>query len=404
MTVTGRLLSGLQQRAVYASDVWGAWARGDDLPVSTSAAGVQVSQDKALRLSTAWACIRMLSEDVATLPVQTFTRDGDTRREVAKPRWMVAPNAEATWVEVIQQSMTGLLTDGNAALEVVRDRFAEPVELWPLDPRTVDLRRNSAGRPEFQITPETGSSYTLPWERMLYIRGFMLPGSTKGLSPIAYARETIGLGLASEQFGARFFGQGAQPGGVIEIPAGATQEQIDQLVSNWKKHHQGLRNSHEPGVLTGGATWQSVTIPPDDAQFLETRKFSVEEVARFYRVPLHKVNQLDRSTFSNIEQQAIEYVVDGVRPWLVRLESVFNALLRPGVFPKWNVEGLLRGDTKSRYEAYQIAHGGPWMSADEIRAKEDQNPIGAARGGDVILQPLNMAPLGTDPTEGNDDA
>lgn len=391
MTIARHLLS-TAKRAVYASDVWANWAQGNgDMPTRNTAAGIEVSRDRALRQSAVFACVRLLSEDVATLPIQTFTRDGDRRRPVPRPQWMKRPNPEFTWVEVVQQMMAGLLLDGNGPLEVVRDRFQEPMEVWALDPQTVTPQRNSAGRPEFLVTPHDGSSYTLPWENLLYVRGFTLPGRSQGLSPIAYARETVGEGIAAQQFGAKFFGQGAYAGGVVEFPGNATEPQIKAFLDLWKQHHQGVQNAHQPGVLTGGASWKQVSIPPEDAQFIESRRFSVNEIARFYRVPPHKIGDLERATFSNIEQQAIEYVVDSLRPWLVRLEATLTALLAPGVFPKWNVEGLLRGDTPARYAAYTQARTAGWMSVNEIRALEDLNPV---KDGDSYLQPLNMGPLG----------
>lgn len=395
MTIARSLLSA-SQRAVYASDVWNRWAAGGDLPSSSTAAGVTVTREAALRTSAVFACVRLLSEDVATLPVQTFRRDGARRRPVPRPPWMSRPNPEFTWVEVMQQAMAGLLTDGNGPIEIVRDRFAEPVELWPRDPQTVHMERDGSGNPLWRVVPHSGQSYTLPWENLLYLRGFTLPGQSKGLSPIGFARETIGEGAAAQQFGAKFFGQGAYAGGVIEFPGEATQEQVDEFIANWKRHHQGTQNAHKPGVLTGGASWRQVSIPPQDAQFIESRKFSVNEIARFYRVPPHKIGDLERATFSNIEQQAIEYVVDSLRPWLVRLEATLTALLPPGVFPKWNVEGLLRGDTLARYQAYTQARTAGWMSVNEIRALEDLNPVA---NGDSYIQPLNYGPLGSNPLE-----
>ena len=359
-----------------------------------------VTRESALRTSAVFACVRLLSEDIATLPVQTFVRDGARRRPVERPQWMRFPNSEFTWVEVIQQAMAGVLTDGNGPIEVTRDRVGEPVELWVRDPQTVNMRRRSDGRPEWVVMPHDAASYTLPWENLLYLRGFTLPGQMKGLSPIGFARETIGEGAAAQKFGAKFFGQGAYAGGVIEFPGDATQEQVDEFITLWKQHHQGVQNAHQPGVLTGGAAWRQVSIPPQDAQFIESRKFSVTEIARFYRVPPHKIGDLERATFSNIEQQAIEYVVDSLRPWLVRLEATMTALLPGGVFPKWNVEGLLRGDTLARYQAYTQARTAGWMSVNEIRALEDLNPV---TNGDSFIQPLNYGPLGVNPLEQGDD-
>ncbi len=404
MTIVRTLLDG-SKRAVYASDVWSRWARGGDMPGSGTSAGIEVSRDKALRMGAVWSCVRLLSEDVATLPVQTFTRSGDTRSEVPKPVWMRRPNAEFTWTEVVQQLMTGLLTDGNGPWEVVRDRSTRPVEVWPRDPQTVEAERDSSGRARFRVIPRDGAtSYTVEPENMLYVRGFTLPGALRGLSPISYARETIGEGIAAQQFGAKFFGQGAYAGGVIQFPGEATTAQVDEFIAMWKQHHQGVQNAHQPGVLTGGAQWQQVSIPPQDAQFIESRKFTRSEIAGMFRVPPHKIGDLERATFSNIEQQSIEYVVDSLRPWLVRLESAMNALLPTGQFVKWNVEGLLRGDTLARYQAYTQARTAGWMNVDEIRALEDLNPVPDGQG-QGFVQPLNMGPLGVNPLkEGEDDA
>lgn len=384
----------LETRAIRDNDLWGAWARGEldqaDLPGNLRA---------ALQLTTAWGCMRAVSEDVATLPVGAFERDGGARRRLVggdAPAWLFRPNPEFNWLETVEQTMYAVQGEGTAYLRIVRGtsgrRAGEPVELWALSPSRVTWEDGNGGRPQFRIRQRNGSGETVvPWEDMLVVRGPTLPGHRQGLSPVGMFRRTLGLGLAEEEHAFNLFSQSAYPGGVIEVPQAATIEQVRELLREWRKHHQGPSRSHLPGVLTAGAEWKQVSINPEDAQFLASRQFTVQEICRIFRVPPHMVQDLSDATYSNIEQQSLNYVTYSLRPWLSRLEAAFNAILPPGAFLKWNVEGLLRSDLESRTDAYRTAIEHGWMTANEIRALEEMNPIESDHG-ETYWRPLNTAP------------
>lgn len=395
MSILRRLLGGPEERALSYQDVWGA---GGPTVGGKSKAGIAVDPGKALSLSAAYACIRVLSEDVAALPLDTFAKAADRRLPAPTPRWLATPNPEITAFELFERLMGSLATHGNAYAHIVRDpEDGRPLELWPLDAGEVTPERDPDTRElRFKVGKGPQPEY-VPWPLMVHIRGLTAKGNDlKGISPIEKAREAIGLGLAAEEFGARFFANGAAAGGVLEVAGQLDDEMAARIARRWVKAHGGLGQSHLPAVLEGGAAWKPLTIPPDQAQFLETRKFQVAEVARFFRMPPHKIGDLERATFSNIEHQGIDYVVSTLRPWLVRIESALRWLLPPGQYARFNVAGLLRGDVQSRYTAYSQARAAGWMTVNEIRALEDLPPVAE---GDGLLQPLAMAPLGTDPTK-----
>lgn len=360
-----------------------------------TAAGVAVTQDSALRQITVVACQRIIAETVATLPVGVFRRDGQLVRREPTPAWMDQPNPDLDWVELIEDLLYGCLGDGNGIAQVVRagDRV---LELYPQDPQQVTLQRGKDRRLFYRMADGT------PWasESVLHVRAFRRPGSLRGISPIEKHRQALGLALAAEEFGAAFFGNSATANGVIETAAKLTREQAQILVDTFMRQHGGLAQAHKPGVLTEGATWKQVTIPPEHAQFIQTQQFSVSQIARMYRVAPHLVGDVERSTSwgTGIEEQNIAFVVYTLLPWIVRLERVLTRLHRPPAYPggvipldapyvKFNVEGLLRGSLKTRYEAYAIGRQWGWESANSVLALEDREPID---GGDTYLSPLNM--------------
>ncbi|HUR24003.1 MAG TPA: phage portal protein, partial [Acidimicrobiales bacterium] len=270
------------------------------------------------------------------------------------------------------------------------------VELWVVHPDHVKVTKRGAGR-VYEVWRGGQKAGEFTQDEVLHIRGFSMPGSLYGLSPIEYHRSAIGLSLAAEEYGARFFGHDATPGGVIEVPAGTSESALKQMAAKWRAKHQGLSNAHEPGFLLNGSKWQAVSIPNDSAQFLETRKMQVTEIARLFGVPAHKVGDMEHATFSNIEHQAIEFVQDCILPWLKCLEEAFNPLLgrgaapdmRTGAYVKWNVDGLLRGDSQSRAEFYNVMRNIGVYNADDILALEDRPPIPGGAG-QMYWRPLNM--------------
>lgn len=364
-----------------------------------SYAGTHVNERKALQVSAVMACVKILSETIASLPLPVYKklRPRGKERELDHPLYDILhdqANGEMTsftWREVMQ---VHLALWGNAYCEIEYDDMWYVKGLWPLMPdRTFPDRDRKSGQVVFRTTLPNGQGVTLPQERVLHIPGLGFDG-LKGLSPISMAREGIGLAMATEEYGARFFGNGAKPGGVLEHPGQLSDPARTNLRQSWNEMHRGLNNTHRIAILEEGMKYQQIGIPPEDAQFLETRKFQVTDIARIYRIPPHMIADLEKATFSNIEHQSIEFVVHAIRPWVVRWEQTMNwKLLTPKERKKFRIEfvieGLLRGDTKSRYEAYAVGRQNGWLSPNDILELENMNPI---PGGDKYLVPLNMIP------------
>ena len=269
--------------------------------------------------------------------------------------------------------------------------------MWPLRPDKVTIKRIN-GKLYYIYQSEGLGRFEFEHIDILHVKGMSLNG-VEGVSPITYAREAIGLGLAAEDFGSRFFANDARPGIVLEHPGALSDQAYKKLKKSWADKHGGLANKHKVAILEEGMKIHEIGIPPEDAQFLETRKFQVNEIARIFRIPPHMIGDLERSTFSNIEQQSLEFVIHTVRPWLVRWEQALNISLLPGeyrqkYFIEFLVDGLLRGDIKSRYEAYSIGRQNGWLSADDIRELENMNPLPDDMG-KIYLIPLNMIPINT---------
>lgn len=358
-----------------------------------------VTPETSLRIAAVYACVRLLSQTIAGLPRDVYRKVGKTRAELAAPAWVEQPNPGLNWFELIEQLVCSLLLWGNAYVILVRDEAGELVEVWPLNPAWVriDIR---GGRIVYTVIRK-GKVDEFSADEILHIRGLTLPGSAVGLSPIDHARVTLGLAGAAEEYGGRFFSNDATPGGVIEFPGSVGDPELKRIAREWKRAHQGRARAHEPGFLTGGAKYNPITIPNDAAQFIESRKFSVTEIGRWFGVQPHKIGDLERATFSNIEHQAIEYVTDGVQPWVARLEYAFRPLLGRGLAPdrrttaylKFNLSGLLRGDTAARANFYSVMRNLGILNADEIRALEDQEPIPGGLG-KAYWQPANMGVAG----------
>lgn len=396
----------VERRAIRDEDVWGPWAKGESESGNTYA-GKRVSQTTALQLGAVHACVTLISDSVASMPIDAVQRDGQRRRPIDKqPAWMRQPNPDDDGFSLVEALVTSLLLDGNGYAEVIVDRLGRVVELWPLNPRAVTaVRRNARREKVLDVQLENGRVVRdVPMYRpggpsgVLHFRAHRQAGSLKGASPIGRAKQAIGLGLVTEEYGARFFGQGTHAGGVIELEGKANPDVVKRLKDNWEEHHSKPGKFHRPGVLSDGAKWRQLTVTPDEAQFLETRGFQVGEIARFYRTPPHMVGDVERSTSwgTGIEEQGIGFVVYTLRSWIARLEGPLS-LLVPGTgstFVRFNVEGLLRGNTKGRYDAYAIARQWGWMSANDIRALEDLDPI---PGGDAYIVPMNMNPLDRPP-------
>lgn len=363
-----------------------------------SVSGVKVTKESAMKLGAMFACVKVLAETVSSLPLKVYKKTATGREPAEKhPLYRLlhySPNPEMGSMNYFEAAVGQVCTSGDHYGEIVFNGTT-PAEIWPLPQDKVQPRRDEKGRLYYHI--DVGSGYDLRSEKILHVRGFSLNGIT-GLNPIQYMRETIGLGLAGQEYASRFFSGDANPSGTLEVPAKLSDPAYKRLHDSISDGHEGLSKKHRFLLLEEGMKWNKISMSPEDAQLLESRKFTVEDVARFFRMPLHKIQSMDKATFSNIEQQAIEFVTDTIRPWLVRFEQEFWMKLIPeaekdSLYTKFMVEGLLRGDIKTRYEAYQIAKSNGIMNADEIREKEDMNEMPNGLG-KLYHVPLNWGVVG----------
>ena len=380
-----------EKRAIDASK----FGLGDDMWPSSTDAGVYVDKNSAMTLVSVYACVTLISDAISTMPVDNFRRTQDGRQPAPAPKWMLQPNVETSWPELVDRTLDSLLKTGNGCLMITaRDGLGFPSELWPLHPDDYKIRRDSARRKVYDVGGRTYRQFTAaqPDGQILQIMGHSADGLV-GMSPIDQARQAIGLGLATEKFGNKFFGNGSQLSGVVELPTGSnpTEKQLEDWRAMWRRKYSGLDNAFQPTVLANGATWKPITIPPDNAQFIETRRFTVAEVARLYRVPPHLIGDVERSTSwgTGIEEQNIGFVTFTLNPWIARLESAFSQLTPRGQYVKWNVNALLRGDAQGRANVYKAGIQDGWMNRNEARLKEDMEPVD---GLDGFLTPVQAQP------------
>ncbi len=377
------------------------------LGAPTSAAGVDVIPETAITLSTVWACVNILAQDVGTLPLHIYQRSMDAKGGVIKakafqhPLWDMlhnTPNPEMTSLTWRMTLMTHLGLWGNHYSQIIRDRLGRPLQLWPIHPQRVRVMRDIEGPDQpiyYLVSPMFGEPgiTKIAAEDMLHIKGLSMTGLV-GLSPVGAAREAIGLGLGAQEYGARFFSNDANPGGVLKYPHELSDKAYDRLKKSIEEQTRRLKDKHRMIILEDGAEWQQMSLPPEDAQFLTTRTFQISDVARYYRMPLYKLSENLNSRGSNVEQMAIEYVSNTLMPWCVNIEKeiefkLFSPADRADFEVSFDLDAQLRGDLDSRYKAYLIGRQWGWLSANDVRRKENLNPI---EGGDQYMVPLNMVP------------
>ena len=368
-----------------------------------------VNERTAMQTAAVYACIRVLSEAVASLPLQLYKYQGKGAVIADDhPLYDIlhsVPNAEMTSFVFRETLMSHLLLYGNAYAQIIRDSTGQIKELYPLLPDKMDVSRNEQGQIYYTYwrekdaanQQEKGGGVTLRYDEVLHVPGLSFDGLT-GYSPIALAKNVIGMAIATENYGASFFRNGATPGGILEHPGELNKDAPDQLRETWEGLFVG-QGAHRIAVLEGGMTYHAVGIPPDQAQFLETRRFQLNEIARIFRVPPHMIGDLERSTFSNIEQQALEFLKYSVDPWIKRWEQQMEkSLLTPAERKtheiRFNVDGLLRGDYMTRMRGFAIARQNGWVSANEIRSLDRQMPIAEEFGGDRFYINGNMVEMG----------
>ena len=359
-----------------------------------------VNERSAMQMTAVYACVRILSESIAGLPVHIYkykyTDSGSKEKAIKHPLYRLIhdePNPEMTSFVFRETLMTHLLLYGNAYAQIIRNGKGEVIALYPLMPNRMSVDRDDKGHLYYQYqmqdsdapTMKNGTVILKPSD-VLHVPGLGFDGLV-GYSPIAMTKNAIGLAIATEEYGAKFFANGATPGDILEYPG--TVKNPEAVRESWKKGFSG-NNSHKVAVLEEGMKYTPISISPNEAQFLETRKFQIDEIARIFRVPHHMVGDLEKSSFSNIEQQSLEFVKYTLEPWIVRWEQSINRALlseseKSAYFVKFDVDGLLRGDYQSRMNGYATARQNGWMSANDIRELENLNLIPPELGGDLYL-------------------
>ena len=369
--------------------------------------GKAVTERSAMQMTAVYSCVRILAEAVAGLPLNLYryTEDGGKEKAIDHPLYLLLhdePNPEMTSFVFRETLMTHLLLWGNAYAQVIRNGKGEVVALYPLMPNKMTVDRDERGqlyysyqRSNDEAIRSKGQTVILRPSDVLHIPGLGFDGLV-GYSPIAMAKNAIGMAIACEEYGAKFFANGAAPGGVLEHPG--TIKDPQRVRESWQSTFGGSGNANKIAVLEEGMKYTPIGISPEQAQFLETRKFQINEIARIFRVPPHMVGDLEKWSFSNIEQQSLEFVKYTLDPWVIRWEqSIQRTLLSQGekahYFVKFNLEGLLRGDYQSRMNGYATARQNGWMSANDIRELENLDRIPAEEGGDLYLINGNMLPL-----------
>lgn len=363
-----------------------------------SSSGVIVDAKSAMGLSAFRACTTLLAESVAQLPCELYLRDekGGRSRDIEHPCYDMIhsqPNKKDTSFEYYEQAQGCLGIEGNHIALIERDGAGYPTELIPIHPKKVQVMRGHDGMPYYKLLDYKDE--ILPMRMVHHIKAFSIDGFV-GLSPIETSADVLGLAMATEQHAAAVFRRGATMSGVIERPkessAISDQASVDRLLNKFADRHAGLRNMFSVALLQEGMTYKQLAMDNEKAQLLESRNFGVLEVCRLYRMPPHMIQQLDKATFSNIEHQGLQFVIYTLLPWVKRIEA---AMMRDLLLPKerktryieFNVSSLLRGDLKSRYDAYAVARQWGWLSVNDIRRLENMPPID---GGDRYLTPLNM--------------
>ncbi|MFM1525129.1 phage portal protein [Helcococcus bovis] len=363
-----------------------------------SSSGKRVNERTAMQMTAVYSCVRILSETLASLPLHVYeTTEVGNKKATSHSLYHLLhdePNPEMTSFIFRETLMTHLLLWGNAYAQIIRNGKGDVIGLYPLMPDKMKVDRDEHNTIFYEYQSGDGKKVLLTTQDVLHIPGLGFDGLV-GYSPIAMAKNAIGMSIAAEEYGAKFFSNGATPSGILEHPG--TVKNAESLRESWMRGFSGS-NSHKVAILEEGMKYTSISISPNEAQFLETRKFQINEIARIFRVPPHMVGDLEKSSFSNIEQQSLEFVKYTLDPWVIRFEQAINRRLlkeneKSTYYVKFNVDGLLRGDYQSRMNGYAVGRQNGWMSANDIRALENLDKIPKEEGGDLYLINGNMLPL-----------
>jgi len=385
----GRLLRSNEERAISYQSLF----LTDQMFTGATRSGVPMNSHEATKIGVVYAALRLITDSISTLPVDSYIRRGEQRFSHPRPDWLDYPEPDRGIgrIDHFQMVLMSLLIDGNAYVRKLYNDRGVLVALKVLDPLRIEPRMGADG----MIAYVWDSSRVLTHEEVLWIPDLLRPGSIKGISRVNELKEVLGISRALDDFSARYFGSGTLSSGIIEVPGDMTDEQAVRLKDQFEKNSKGLKNAHRPNILSGGAKFQRTTSDPQQSQLVESREFAVIEVARIFKIQpaLLGVMQAGSMSYASVEQQHIQFVTLTLRPYISKIEEQYSRLLPGDAFLKFNMEGLLRGDLASRYTAYSQGIQAGFLSINDIRALEDLPPIdsGSASVPRVPLANVDLA-------------
>jgi HK97 family phage portal protein len=378
-----------EKRAVSFQTVWGA---GDDL-ADLNQSGTLVNSETAFKITAVWSAVSLISDTISTLPLDAYIRrDGARGAFRPKPAWVSKPDLDQQPSAFWQSVIVSLLIDGNAFIRVFRSG-GQVVNLVPLNPHKVQIKRNGIGRVMFEVQ---GEKNLLSSEDVIFIADLVRPGDIRGMARVEALKDNLGLSIALESYAARFFSNSATPQGVIEFPGNLGAEQAENLRRGFDAAHRGLKRSHKTGVLSGGAQWKATGVDPEQSQLEMSRRLAVEDVARAFNIPNHMLGVQGSTAYASVEQDSIFFVQHTLRPIVQKLETAFSPLLNevPGgenAFLRFNLDGLLRGDSQARATSYSIGLQAGYYTVNDIRRLEDLTPMNDAVADEVRVPLANVA-------------
>jgi HK97 family phage portal protein len=380
-----------ETRAISFQTIWGS---GGDIELQNNS-GTYVTQDNVWKLAAITGAVNLIASSISTLPMEAWVRrDGQKLLMRPKPDWVSRPDISfVDRTPFISQIITSLMLDGNAFIRVFRDADGLPINLSVLNPTEIEVKKNPLGRIVFT---HTKSGETLGQDDVLHIvESLIQPGQVRGISRVTMLKDSLGLGMALEAYAQRWFGQGASGNYAITVPGALNQEQAKQMADSVDNRHGGWRKSSKTMVFHSGADIKDIGIDPEKSQSIEARRMFVEDVARIYSIPTHKLSLPGTNTYSSIEQTQIEFVTDTLRPYTALIENALSTLLQvypngQGAFLEFNMAALLRGDINSRATAASVAIQGGWLTINDVRQGEGLSKI---EGGDVLRVPLANVPI-----------
>lgn len=363
-----------EKRAISFQTVWGS---GDFVDVQ-SQSGTIVNSDTAMQLNAVFSAVSLISDTISTLPIDAYIRSQGARYPLRpRPVWVTKPDVDTTKEAFYGSAIVSLLLEGNVFIRVFRNRRGEIVDMKVLNPLDVEIKRNGQGRLIFNVT---GYERALTQDEVVFIPDVVKPGSIRGISRVEALKENFGLASALEKYAARFFGSGTQTSGVLEVPGNLTAEQAKSMQEAFDSRHRGWARAHKTAIITGGAQYKPTNVPNDQAQFLDSRRMAVEDVARAFNIPPHLLGLPGTNTYASVEQNNIAFVTHTLRPIAQKIEGALTALLaeetgKEAAFVKFSLDGLLRADVNARTEAYARGLQSGYYKINDIRRFEDLEPI-----------------------------